>query len=298
MDSESLQKWRMAGKVAAEALQYGKSLIKSGASIKDVCDKVDAKIISLGARPAWPTQVGLNEVAAHATPEPDDDSVFNDELVCLDVGAHVDGFVGDNALTVDLSGKYSDHVKAAKDAMEAAAKMVGPGANISEIAKTIQETIQSYNLHPIRNLSGHHIDRWVIHDSPSMPNVAGKNLGTLQAGRVLAIEPFVTEGKGMIYEQEQANLFALVEKRPVRSPYAREVLQFIEKEYASLPFTTRWLSAKFGVGKVNLALRDLLQNGSLHSYPPLVEETGGMVAVHENSLLVTENGNEWLTKAD
>lgn len=298
MDSEELANWRKAGKVAAQALQYGKTLIKPGASMREVCDKVDAKVIELGARPAWPTQVGCNDVAAHYTPDPDDDSVFKDELVCLDVGAHVDGFVGDNALTVDLSGKYSDFVKAAKDAMEKAAKLVAPGVEISEIAKTIQETIQSYNLQPIRNLSGHHISQWVIHDSPSIPNVAAKDLGVLEAGRVLAIEPFCTDGKGLIYEQEQANLFAFQQKKPVRSQYAREVLQFVEKEYKDLPFTTRWLSAKFGVGKANLALRDLLQADILHSYPPLVEQAGGMVAVHENTLLVTEKGHEWLTKAD
>jgi methionyl aminopeptidase len=138
----------------------------------------------------------------------------------------------------------------------------------------------------------------VIHDKPSIPNVEAKNLGTLKEGQVIAIEPFVTDGKGMIYEQDQANLFALVQKKPVRSPYARELLQYIEKEYNTLPFTTRWLSAKFGVGKVNLGLNELLRNGSLHSYAPLVEEGSGMVAVHENTLLVTKDGCEWLTKVN
>jgi methionyl aminopeptidase len=134
MDSHEYEKWKKAGRIAAEALQYGKSLIKPGASMREVCDKVDAKIIELGARPAWPTQIGCNEVAAHYTPDPDDDAVFQDELVCLDVGAHVDGYVGDNALTVDLSGKHGKFVEAAKHAMEAAAKMVKPGASISEIS--------------------------------------------------------------------------------------------------------------------------------------------------------------------
>ncbi|HSU72512.1 MAG TPA: type II methionyl aminopeptidase [Candidatus Binatia bacterium] len=298
MDSEELQKWRKAGKIAAQALQYGKTLIKPGASMREVCDKVDAKIIELGARPAWPTQIGCNDVAAHFTPDPDDDTVFKDELVCLDVGAHVDGYVGDNALTVDLSGKRGKFVDAAKHAMEAAAKLVKAGVSISEISHIIQETIVNHGLQPVRNLSGHTISRWVIHDKPSVPNVEAKNLGVLKEGQVIAIEPFVTDGKGMIYEQDQANLFALVQKKPVRSPYAREILQFVEKEYHTLPFTTRWLSAKFGIGKVNLALRDLLQNGSLHSYAPLIEEASGMVAVHENTLLVTKDGCEWLTKAD
>ena len=295
MEPEEYEKWKKAGKAAAEALQYGKTLIKPGAKMREVCDKVDAKIIELGARPAWPSQIGCNDVAAHFTPEPDDENEFTDELVCLDVGAHVDGFVGDNALTVDLSGKYSEFIKAAKEAMETAAKMCIPGAQISEIAKTIQETIQSHGVQPIKNLSGHHISQWVIHDKPSMLNVAGENLGELEEGRVLAIEPFVTDGYGMIYEQDQANIFALVQKNPVRSPYAREVLKFIEDEYGALPFTTRWLSAKFGLGKTNLALRDLLQNNSLRSHPPLVEKGEGMIAVHENTLIVKDKP-EWITK--
>lgn len=297
MTPEELENLRKAGKVAAQALEYGRGLIKPGAKLRDVCDKVDAKIIELGAKPGWPSQVGLNDVAAHFTPDPDDDTEFTDELVCLDVGAHVDGFIGDNAVTVDLSGKYSEHVKAAKEAMENAAKMVVPGAQISDIAKEIHDTIKSYNLQSIRNLSGHHISRWIIHDKPSMPNVSGQNLGVLEEDSVLAIEPFVTNGTGLIYEQEQANIFALAQKKPVRSPYAREILKHIEEEYKNLPFTTRWLSAKFGTGKTNLALRDLLQNGSLRSHPPLVEQGEGMVAVHENTFLVKEKP-EWLTKAD
>lgn len=294
---ENIENWRKAGKIAAQALQYGATLIKKGALLRDVCDAVDKKIIELGAKPAWPTQVGCDAVAAHFTPDPDDDTVFDQQLVCLDVGAHIDGCIGDNALTVDLSGNYADLVKVSQDAFEAARKVVAIGAKVKDISAAIQETIIAAGFAPVRNLSGHTISPYIIHDAPTIPNIDTNLKTELVKGQVIAIEPFATNGAGMVGEAERANLFALWNKKPVRSQYAREVLQFVEQEYQNLPFTTRWLASKFGLGKTNLALRELTQAGILHRYPPLVEKDKGMVAVHENTLLVDDKV-EVLTKAE
>jgi methionyl aminopeptidase len=294
---ENIADWRKAGQVAAQALQYGAKLIKKGAIFREVCDAVDAKIVALGAKPGWPTQVGCNDVAAHSTPDPDDNTACSDQLICLDVGAHVNGCIGDNALTIDLSGKYADLVKAAKNAFEAARKVVGVGVPVKDVSAAIQDSIVSSGFSPVRNLSGHSISPYVIHDAPTIPNI-NTNLATkLVKGQVIAIEPFVTDGAGIVDEGERANLFALWNRKPVRSQYAREVLQFIEAEYANLPFTTRWLAKQFGPGKANLALRELNQAGALHAYPPLVEKHNGMVAVHENTLLIDDTV-EVLTHAD
>lgn len=295
--SENLADWRKAGRIAAQGLQYGAKLLKKGAVLGEVCDAVDKKIIELGARPAWPTQVGCNEVAAHYTPDPDDKAACEDQLICLDVGAHINGCIGDNALTIDLSGKYSDLVKAAKDAFEAARKVVGIGVPVSDVSAAIQDSITSAGFAPIRNLSGHSISPYIIHDAPTIPNVKTNLKTALVKGQVIAIEPFATTGAGMVDEAEHANLFALWNKKPVRSPYAREIMQFVEQEYKNLPFTTRWLAQKFGMGKTNLALRELNQAGCLHGYPPLVEINKGMVAVHENTLLIDDKV-EVLTQYD
>ncbi len=292
---EDLDKWRKAGRISAEALEYGRNLIKNGAIIREVCDKIDQKIIDLGAKPAWPSQIGLDAVAAHSTPSEDDNSVFDNNLVCLDVGAHIDGCVGDNATSVDLSGKFSDILKASEEALKNAIKIVKIGATLSEIGRVIQETIESFGLVPVRNLSGHGISPWVIHDAPSIPNFDTKDTRALQGDQIIAIEPFATNGAGMIYEAEQANLFSLVGKKPVRSPYAREILQFIEVNYNTLPFTKRWLVKQFGLGKTNLALNEMLRLGMLHAYPPLIEKNKGMVAVFEKTLYVGDKV-EILTK--
>ncbi len=292
---EDLDKWRKAGKISAEALEYGRGLIKNGAIIREVCDKIDAKIVELGAKPAWPSQIGLDATAAHATPDQDDNSVFDNNLVCLDVGAHIDGCVGDNATSVDLSGKYGDILKASEEALNAAIKVVKVGVTLGEIGKVIQDVIQGYGLVPVRNLSGHGISPWVIHDKPSIPNYDTKDVRTLQGDQIIAIEPFATNGAGMIYEAEHANIFSLIAKRPVRSPFAREILQFIENNYNTLPFAKRWIVKQFGLGKAGLAFNELMRLGMLHPYPPLIERNKGMVAVFEKTLYVSDEV-EILTK--
>ncbi len=286
MNPEELEKWRKAGKVAAAALEHGRSLIKADAVIRDVCDAVDQKIVELGAKPAWPTQVGLNHVAAHETPDPDDNKVFTNEVVCLDVGAHVDGFVGDNACSIDLSGKYSHLIRAAEEALHAAIKTVQVGVTIGEIGKVIQDVITSHGVVPVKNLSGHGINQWVIHDKPSIPNYASGEQTKLVKGQIIAIEPFASTGAGMVVEAERGNLFAVVQPKAVRSPYARDILKFAMEEYKSLPFTTRWLTKKFGAAKTSLALKELLQANILHSYPPLLDAGKGMVTVFEKTLFV------------
>jgi len=293
---ENLDLWRKAGKIASEALDYGVSLIQNGANIREVCDKVDQKVIELGAKPAWPAQVALDSVAAHFTPDHDDDAVFDNHVVCMDIGAHIDGCVGDNASTVDLSGKHEQLINAAKAALGEAQKALRPGVELCEIGRVIERAIKQHGAIPVKNLSGHGINPWEIHDWPSVPNFDNGDDTELEEGMVIAIEPFATNGLGFVDEAEQGNIFSLVHKKPVRSPFARDLLKFIEKEYGPLPFAHRWLVGKFGLGKTNLGLRELMRVGALHSHPPLVEKGGGIVAQFENTFLITKNGCEVLTK--
>lgn len=285
---ENIEKWRETGKITAEALMFGKKLIKPGAKLIDVADAIDNKIISLGAKPAWPTQISLNEVAAHFTAEPADETILKDQLVSIDVGAHIDGFVGDTACTVDLSGKNAKLIEATKEALRNAIKTVAIGVEIREIGRVIEETIKKFGFLPIKNLSGHGISRWTIHDEPSIPNYDNGDKTVLKKGQIIAIEPFATTGGGMVDEADKGNLFSLTHPKPVRSPFAREILSFISQNYQTLPFTTRWLTAKFGVGKTNLGLRELLLSGSLHAHPPLIEVSKGLVSVYEQTLLVDD----------
>lgn len=294
-NAKDIEDWREAGRIASEALQYGKKLIVPGARLVDVSDKIEQKILDLGGQMAFPAQISCDHIAAHYCAEPDDQIVFDKQVACLDVGVHVNGAIGDNALTVDLSGKNEKLVIASRKALDRAVSMVRPDATLGEIGNAIYTEITSMGFSPIVNLSGHGLDRFKIHTKPSVPNYNTGDRYRLSENEVIAIEPFATTGKGKIEETRSANIFSFEQKKPVRSPFARDILKSVET-YNGLPFTTRWLTKKYPLFKVNNGIDELLRNNILHHYPPLVEVARGLVSQAEHTVIVTKDGCEILTK--
>lgn len=285
MEQSVLESYSKAGTITAEARSYGANLIKVGASILLVCRQIEAKIRELGGQPAFPVQISINHIAAHYCPDPDDTAVFKDGDICkLDLGVHVAGYIADTAITVDL-GDHADLVKASREACDAAVKLVAPGVELRELGKAIHEVITSYNYAPIRNLSGHGLNQYIIHDKPTIPNYDNNDHALLQEGMVIAIEPFATTGKGMIQEQSSGNIYAANRKKPVRNVYARKVQDEIA-QYNKLPFTTHWLSTPQKAAE--MGLRELLAVQAVMCFPPLTEVAKGIVSQHEHTIIVAE----------
>ena len=293
---EDLEKWKKACRISAEALAYGKTLIRKGEPVVVVCDKVDEKIMQLGAKPSFPAQISLNHVAAHYCGEKDDPFLL-DGILKLDVGAHIDGFSGDNALTVDLSGEHEKLVEASREALNAAIEVIRPGITLGEIGRVIEAKIREHGYKPIRNLSGHGIGKFEIHTSPTVPNFDSGDTTRLEDGQIIAIEPFATNGAGMIAESGEAGVFSLGVRRPVRDQFARQLLDEIQQEYGTLPFAKRWLTRKYSTMRVNLAFNQFMQQGIIIQYPPLVEKAKGMVSQAEHTVLVKDKAVV-LTRAD
>ncbi|MBI3027351.1 type II methionyl aminopeptidase [Candidatus Woesearchaeota archaeon] len=288
MEEQTKQNYIKAGRISAEVLEYGKSLIKKGNSLLETTELIEKKIFELDGKPAFPVQISCNEIAAHFCVEEDDKTVFDEQVVSLDLGVHVDGAIGDTAYTVDLSGKYNDLVKAAQKALEEALKITNVGTELRQIGKVINDIISSYGYAPVRNLSGHGLDLYNIHTKPTIPNIDNGDKAILKKGMAFAVEPFSTTGNGVVHEQGLPTVFMLEHKKPARSPITREVLKEI-KRYDGLPFAKRWLTKKFGA-KANFALRELTQLGISHQFPPLVEVSKGIVAQAEHSILIDDEG--------
>jgi methionyl aminopeptidase len=232
----------------------------------------------------------MDRVAAHYTPGPLETRTFGEEMVKLDIGVHVDGFIADSATTVDLSG-HDQLVEASLAALDAAIDLVSAGTNTAEIGKAIEEAISGYGYLPVSNLTGHGLQRYIAHASPTIPNVAiGKGI-ELKEGDVIAIEPFATNGSGRISEAPYAEIFGLSNHRPVRSTPARQMLQEIQKMYKTLPFARRWLKGS----RVDFAISQLLKAGAIHRYPVLWEIEEAFVSQAEHSVIVLEEGCEVFT---
>ena len=292
---EDLEKWRKASNISGKALNYGLGLIKKGVPVINVCGAVDRKIIELGAKPSFPAQISLDHVAAHYCCSHEDKTMLDSQVAKLDCGAHIDGIPGDTAATVDLSGKNAELVKASRNALNAAIKIVKPGLKLSEIGQVIQSEISALGFSPIRNLSGHGIAQFELHTKPTVPNFNNNDPTELTSGQIIAIEPFATTGEGVIVEGTNAEVFMQTAHKQVRDMTSRKILAEIET-YENLPFAKRWLMNKFPPIKVELALRQFQLDDSVQGFPPLVEKAHGLVSQAEHTILVTDSGCDVLTK--
>ncbi|MBA3064134.1 type II methionyl aminopeptidase [Candidatus Woesearchaeota archaeon] len=287
LNKGELENWKKSCNIAAQALEYGKKLIKKGNNLLDVAKKTDEKIISLGGEIAFPSQISMNQIAAHFCPTKNNNPIFDNQIAKLDVGAHVNGFIGDNACTVDLSGENSELVKASINALNNAIKIIKPGITLAEIGRVIQGTIMDYGFAPVRNLSGHGLGKFEVHTNPTIPNYDNGDETEIKKGDIFAIEPFATDGYGIVIETSNPTVFSLVQKKPVRDMTTRQVLKEIEK-YKRLPFAKWWLEEKFPLFRVNLALRQLENIGVIKGYPPLADRENGLVSQAEHTILVDE----------
>lgn len=287
---EILEKYREAGRILKIVRAEAVEMIKVGNSLLKVAEFVEKRTMELGGKPAFPCNISRNEEAAHATPKAGDSEVFGKDMVKLDLGVHVDGYIADSAVTVDLSGN-SDILKAAEEALAAAIDTAGPGVTTGKLGAAIEQSIRSYGLNPITNLTGHGLSRYEAHDNPSVPNRHMEGGVILKEGDILAIEPFATNGAGIVHDGSWAEIYSLIRKKPVRMPEVRSVLKQVE-EYRELPFAKRWLKPE----KLEFALIQLEKAGILHAYPVLIESAGGLVAQAEHTIIITQDGCEITTK--
>jgi len=291
MDAEVLEKYRKAGRILAEVLESARPLVKVGASLLEVADYVEDAILSRGALIAFPCNISLDRAAAHYTPAPKDERCFGENMVKLDVGVHVDGYIADAAITIDL-GDHPELVEASRAALDAALKMIRPGVNTSQIGSVIEETILGFGYKPVSNLTGHGLSRYEAHDDPIIPNKAMEKGVILKEGDVIAVEPFATNGSGRISEAPINEIYGFSASRPVRLPQARELMRLIRENYKTLPFARRWLKGE----RAEYALMQLLRSGAVHTYPVLWEVEGALVSQAEHTVVILEDGCEVTTR--
>lgn len=300
MDDDVYEKYQRAGKIAAEIRDYGAGLIKTGVSFLNVADSVESRIVEKGAGVAFPVNISVNEIAAHYTPRHDDKLVFKKgDVVKLDVGVHVDGFIADTALTVEVeTNEYEDMIKASSDALDAAIDMMKAGVNLGDVGKKIEETIKSYGYKPVENLTGHSLECYNLHSGISVPNVSTK-LGRVKPrdGDVLAVEPFATNGKGHVISGKGSNIYLCnksFRSRFVRDERSKIMFKKMKAEFKSLPFAQRWCKKLFP-NTADIILRRLSFLGVLKHYPQLVEQNHGIVTQKEHTIILKDDGCEVTT---
>jgi len=277
-----------AGKIASEVKKYARQIIKKDVPLLEIADKIESKIVELGAKPAFPTNLSINETAAHDTPS------FNDArkaqgLLKVDIGVQIEGYLADTAFSVDLENSEENKklIAAAEKGLDEGCKKINVGVKIRDVGAEIEKAIKSFGFTPIQNLSGHSMEQFSLHAGITIPNTDNSQEKTLEEG-AYAIEPFATIGLGRVRDGKPSGIYRLENELPVRDTFAREVLAFIYEEYQTLPFCARWIYKKFGARGL-LALRRIEEAGILHNYPQLIEAGNGKVAQAEETILLEKD---------
>jgi methionyl aminopeptidase len=289
MEKEEFQKYVKAGKIMKEVQEKAVKKAKVGTKLLDLAEFIEKEIKEKEAGIAFPVNLSLNNFAAHYTPSFNDETEITEkDILKIDIGIHVEGFIADASITKDFSGENTKLIEASEKALENALNMIEIGTPLGKIGEEIEKTITSFGLKPIENLTGHGLMKYVAHASPAIPNIAKNDSRKIEEGKAYAIEPFASTGKGRVKESAKTEIFEFSKAIPLRNLEARKIQEKAVNEFNGLPFAERWLIKEFGETKTKIALRELLGKGSLQGHPILKEEKSELVSQAEHTIVAFE----------
>jgi len=282
-----------AGKIAGEVRENVRKKNWIGSTLAEICEYVESEIIKRGAKCAFPVNTSLNEVAAHYTAEPNDPKTVSDsDLVKIDLGAQINGYIADTAVTVNYDPQYDSLVQAAENALQAAMSMIKVGVKSKDVGRKIQNTIMDMGLKPIANLSGHSLDQYTIHAGKTVPNMWTIGSFSFSENEAFACEPFVTtkNALGFVRNGKIKNIFALASRKMTKDDEADKLLEYIWNNFNMLPFALRWIVKEWEEKEARKLLDFLIKKKVVKAYAILVEANGKTVAQAEHTFIPTQTG--------
>jgi len=295
MEKQELENYKKAGEISVKVKEFARKLIKPDLPLLGIANKIESEIKKLGGKCAFPVNLAIDDVAAHATPSSNSEELAKG-LLKVDIGVHVDGAIADTAFSLDLTEnkEHEKLIEASEKAVNAALSIIKKRITLSEIGSVIQDTITIEGFSPIRNLSGHKLDLYLVHAGLTVPSYENNNPTQLEEG-AYAIEPFATPGHGLVYDGGKSGIYRLEKEAGVRDPTARKILKYIKENYETLPFCERWIAKEFG-SRARIGLLFLERAGILHHYAQLVEKSHSPVSQAEHTVVILKDKIEITTK--
>jgi methionyl aminopeptidase len=205
---QEIERMSRAGRVVAEALALVGEHIRAGVTTADLDAIAEEFIVSQGGYPTFKgyrgypaaTCISPNEMVVHGIPGPYE--VADGDIVSVDVGVTLDGFVADSAYTFpvgEISAEAERLLEGCQAALAAGVEQCRPGNRLSDISHAVQQATESAGFSVVRSLVGHGVGR-AMHEDPQIPNYGEPGRGPLLAeGMTFAIEPMINAGGQEIF---------------------------------------------------------------------------------------------------
>uniref|UniRef100_A0A804UGR2 ERBB-3 BINDING PROTEIN 1 n=1 Tax=Zea mays TaxID=4577 RepID=A0A804UGR2_MAIZE len=290
--NDVVTKYKTAAEILNNALKLVVSECKPKAKIVDLCEKGDSFIreqtgnvyknakrkIERGI--AFPTCVSVNNTVCHFSPLTTDDAVLEEnDMVKIDMGCHIDGFIAVVAHTHviangPVTGRAADVLAAANTAAEVAMRLVRPGKKNKDVTEAIQKVAAVYDCKIVEGVLSHQLKQFVIDGNKVVLSVSNADTkvddAEFEENEVYAIDIVTSTGEGKLLDEKQTTIY----KRAVDKNYnlkmkaSRFIFSEISQKFPIMPFTARALEEK----RARLGLVECMNHELLQPYPVLHEK--------------------------
>lgn len=321
--NDFLTEYRQGAEIHRQTRAWAQKNIKPGMTLHEIANGIedctraltghqgleegDGLIAGVG----FPTGLSINHCAAHYTPNSTSKPwvLGEKDVLKVDFGVHINQRIVDSAFTMTWDPVYDNLLAAVKDATNTGIREAGIDVRVGDIGAAIQEAMESYEVtidgktYPvkaIRNLNGHDIVQGSIHGGKSVPIVKSNDQTKMEEGEIFAIETFGSTGKGYVSDDMEVSHYALnpnAPNVPLRVSSAKSLLNVIKKNFGTLPWCRRYLD-RLGQEKYLLGLNNLVSNGIVMDYPPLVDQKGCYTAQFEHTILLRPTVKEVVSRGD
>jgi len=333
-------KYKMGADIVNLLLKELEGMCNDGASVKEICEYGDTKLSEETTKVykkekemkkgiAFPTCLSVNSCICHFSPlKSDDDVLLKDgDMVKIDLGCHIDGFIAVAAHTLivgaskdnKVTGRKADVMLAAHMAAEAALRLVKPGQHNDTVTDAIGKIAETYQCIPIEGMLSHQLKQHVIDGEKSIiqnPTEGGskkhRSTGTFEEREldiskdktrtskahercefemheVYAIDVLISTGEGK--GREVGSRTTVFKKREgiynLKMKTSRQFISDVEKKYGIMPFTLRSFEDET---KARMGVKECVKHDLLEPYPVLWEKNNEFVAQFKFTVLLMPNG--------
>jgi methionyl aminopeptidase len=306
---DTLGSLAIGGLIHKEVRRRIRPLLKPGTSLLHLTQAIEKETIEL-AKPyntinngiGFPCGISVNECAAHWAPSSNTNIVINkDDVIKIDYGVEINGWIIDSAFTITFNPKYDNLLTAVQEATMHGIKTAGVGVDIHDWSRGVGEIMESYDINldeknhkiqVIETLGGHNILNGIIHGGIFLP---GKDLGNKLPYNykftegIYAIETFGSTGINKTTEIGKSTLFRInpnYSNNNISNPKINSFYKKIYSSFKTLPFCNRYVELFDSDYEKNLDF--LVDNKWIHSYPPLHINKGEYSAQYEHTIMLVD----------
>jgi methionyl aminopeptidase len=325
-DDVVVTKYKLAAEIAQKCLQQAVAMCVDGASVTAVCQASDAAVAEATAAvynkkndkgdkvdkgQAFPTCVSVNNCVCHNSPPRDDLATLKaGDLVSVDLGVHIDGFIAVVAHTVCVGGaepgsRAADVLCAGEKALEAAMRLCSAGKSNQDVSAPMDAAAQAYGCNVVEGVLTHQMKRFVIDGNVVVLNKPSTDFRAeeqeFKTHEVYAVDVVVStgEGKPKMLDEKQTQVFKadISKKYSLKMQASRKVYAQIKNlpSGGALPFTVRDLDSGDGTLRMKMGLVECLKHELIQPYPVLYEKEGELVAHFKATCLLMPSGVDKVT---